>query len=93
MQFLFYTLHSARKVGGVDQWHCRLRGELNVPAFQKAWQMAADRHAILRTAFQKAEGLKEVLQLVYRQVTLPWTVEDLARRVRRRAAPAAGGIP
>ena len=52
-----------------------LIGELNVDAFRRAWQLVLDRHAALRTAFVH-EGLDQPLQVVRRQVDLPWTQHD-----------------
>jgi len=43
----------------------RLRGNLNLAAFEKAWQQVVARHTILRTAFYW-EQLEKPLQVVYR---------------------------
>jgi amino acid adenylation domain-containing protein len=52
-----------------------IHGEVNVPAFTKAWQSVVDRHPILRTLFVW-EGLDEPLQVVRKHVELPLTFED-----------------
>ncbi|HEY0603676.1 MAG TPA: amino acid adenylation domain-containing protein [Herpetosiphonaceae bacterium] len=44
--------------------------DLDIEAFERAWQQAVDRHPILRTSFFW-EDLDEPLQLVHRRVTLP----------------------
>ena len=43
-------IQAAAVKGGApaDQWHCRLRGPLDVPAFQAAWRAVLERHPILR---------------------------------------------
>jgi amino acid adenylation domain-containing protein/non-ribosomal peptide synthase protein (TIGR01720 family) len=52
-----------------------LRGELDLPAFRKAWQQTVDRHDIFRTAFV-GEG-EAVHQVVSATAVLPWHEEDL----------------
>lgn len=51
-----------------------IRGRLDVAAFRRAWQSVLDRHAALRTAFVW-EGLDQPLQIVRKQVELPWRCE------------------
>ncbi len=67
---LFHSLYSPESGVYLEQLSCILQGQLNIPAFQQAWQHVVDRHDILRTAFfwDKTE---QPLQVVYRQVTLP----------------------
>ncbi|MBW4537463.1 MAG: amino acid adenylation domain-containing protein [Pleurocapsa minor HA4230-MV1] len=45
----------------------RLRGNLNVTAFEQAWQQVVARHTVLRTGFYW-EKLEKPLQVVYKQV-------------------------
>jgi amino acid adenylation domain-containing protein len=52
-----------------------IHGEVNIEAFEKAWQSVVDRHPVLRTFFVW-EGLDEPLQVVRKQVKLPLTLED-----------------
>ena len=52
-----------------------LRGDVNIPAFQNAWQFAINRHPILRTTFAWAD-LQEPLQIVHRQVNMTVDVHD-----------------
>ncbi|MGP1384063.1 MAG: non-ribosomal peptide synthetase [Thainema sp.] len=54
---------------------CQLSGSLDTIAFEKAWLYAIERHPILRTRFVW-EGLKEPVQVVQRQISLPLKVQD-----------------
>jgi amino acid adenylation domain-containing protein len=79
---LFHTLYAPLSGVYIEQFQCTLQGELQSTLLQRAWQQIIDRHAILRTAFLW-EGLDEPLQIVYRQVNVPWTDHDW-----RTVAPA-----
>ncbi|HEY0739400.1 MAG TPA: condensation domain-containing protein, partial [Herpetosiphonaceae bacterium] len=70
---LFHTLYDPGLYA--EQTICTLHGNLQIEAFQRAWQQVVDRHPILRTAFLW-EGLASPLQVVRRQARLPWTIED-----------------
>jgi Condensation domain. len=66
-------LHSLRTdLAGVDveQLLCILREDLNLPAFEQAWQRIIERHPVLRTSF-RWEGGHEPVQIVHRSVQLP----------------------
>ncbi|MBD2345774.1 type I polyketide synthase [Anabaena subtropica] len=52
-----------------------LRGNLDMTAFAKAWQLVMDRHPILRTRFYWEE-LDNPLQIVYNQVEVPLNYYD-----------------
>ena len=56
IQTLFFSANSGGPGSAFDQWHCTLRGPLNVPAFQRAWQETVRRHPILRSTIH-GEGL------------------------------------
>ncbi|HID77542.1 MAG TPA: non-ribosomal peptide synthetase, partial [Planctomycetaceae bacterium] len=60
----------------VEQLTCTLQGDLDAAALRRAWQTVVARHPALRTALVW-EGLKKPLQIVRRQVTVPWHEEDL----------------
>jgi amino acid adenylation domain-containing protein len=68
---LFHTLYSPNSGVYFEQLTCTLRKLANPQAFKQAWQQVTDRHPILRTSFVW-EGVKEPVQVVYRQVQLPW---------------------
>jgi amino acid adenylation domain-containing protein len=67
---LFHSLYAPESGVYVEQLRCRVGGDIDVPAFQRAWQFASERHPVLRTAFvwKKSE---QMLQVVHRQVTIP----------------------
>src|SRR5262245_24981075 len=72
---LFHTLYDSKSDVYFEQLRCVLRGDLNVSAFKRAWQYVVERHPVLRTAFYW-EDLEKPLQVVYRQVDLPWVEQD-----------------
>jgi amino acid adenylation domain-containing protein/non-ribosomal peptide synthase protein (TIGR01720 family) len=69
---LFESLYAPDSGVYFEQVICTLTGNLDVKAFEKAWQQLVARHSILRTGFVW-EQLSQPLQVVYRQVKL--TVE------------------
>jgi hypothetical protein len=52
-----------------------LRGNLNIKAFEEAWQKVVDRHAIWRTGFYW-EDIDNPLQVVYKNVKISLTQYD-----------------
>ncbi|MGJ5672512.1 MAG: amino acid adenylation domain-containing protein [Nostochopsis sp.] len=64
---LFESLYAPDSGVYFQQWISTLNGQLNVPAFEQAWQQVVAQHSILRTAFVW-EQLTQPLQIVYRQV-------------------------
>jgi hypothetical protein len=73
---LFEALYAPTSGVYVTQLCFALAPDLDVAAFRTTWQGLVDRHAILRTLFHW-ERAGEPLQLVLRQVTLPWAEEIL----------------
>ncbi|PEL51077.1 condensation domain-containing protein [Bacillus wiedmannii] len=59
-----------------EKFSCTVSGKLNVKAFKRSWQKVVDRHAVLRTMFVWGD-LEKPLQIVRKQVTLPWVEYDL----------------
>ncbi|UCC76581.1 MAG: hypothetical protein JSW37_13915, partial [Anaerolineales bacterium] len=59
----------------VQQLVGTLREELDVFAFQQAWQQVMGRHAALRTSFHWP-GMQEPVQKVHQQVDLPFVEHD-----------------
>jgi NRPS condensation-like uncharacterized protein len=72
---LFHTLQAPESGVYFEQLSAVLGGDLEVASFKRAWQKVLERHALLRTAFYWEE-LSEPLQVVHRQVELPWVEED-----------------
>ena len=72
---LFESIYRPESGVYVEQMYGTLRGDLDVEAFRRAWQAVLDRHTILRTSFAWKK-LDRVLQVVQRQVELPFTAED-----------------
>ncbi len=72
---LFHSLYAPESGVYLEQGSWMLRGSLDTGAFQRAWQKAVERHPSLRTAFV-SEGVDEPLQVVTRQVSLPFDVQD-----------------
>ncbi|BAY37781.1 amino acid adenylation domain-containing protein [Nostoc sp. NIES-2111] len=64
---LFESLYAPDSQAYFEQLIYTLSGQLNLPAFEQAWQQVVARHSILRTAFVW-EQLDQPLQVVYRQV-------------------------
>ncbi|MBI2824763.1 MAG: hypothetical protein HYX69_08760 [Planctomycetia bacterium] len=55
----------------VQQFRCTLAGRLDSAALRRAWEVIVARHALTRTA-PVWEGLKKPVQVVRRDVALPW---------------------
>jgi amino acid adenylation domain-containing protein len=70
--------HSLQNPGSglyIIQFVFKLTGELDIDAFQRAWDAVGKRHPILRTAFTW-KRVSKMLQVVFRQVALPVNRED-----------------
>lgn len=72
---LFESLYARQSKLYVEQRSYLLHGNLNVVAFERAWQKVIDRHPALRTSFAW-EGLSEPIQIVRRHVKLPFQILD-----------------
>lgn len=79
---MFHTLYAPDSRAYFHQYICTLRGDLDVPAFKKAWQRVIDRHTALRSAFEW-EGLDEPVQVAHRGVELPIECLDWAPLTRK----------
>ncbi|MDZ8224136.1 non-ribosomal peptide synthetase [Nostoc sp. ChiVER01] len=75
---LFESLYAPDTGVYFEQLSFTLKGELNVAAFEQAWQQVVARHSILRTAFVW-EQLTQPLQVVYRQVDINLNRHDWQR--------------
>ncbi len=72
---LFHTIADPNSGVYFEQLSIKLQGNLNIDAFQKAWQTVVNRHPILRTAFYWEE-LEQPYQVVYRKVELAIAQQD-----------------
>jgi len=70
---LFHSLYAPDSGIYFQQMICTLRGNLEVAAFEQAWQKIVEKHSIFRTAFIW-ESLNKPVQVVYKQVKI--TVEN-----------------
>ncbi len=68
---LFHTIYDSETTAYTEQLSCKLIGDLDIPAFKKAWQAIVDRHDILRSAFVW-EDLDEPLQVVHQEAEIPF---------------------
>ncbi len=75
---LFHSLYAPESGVYFEQSNWTIRGDLNVPAFERAWQRVLNRHSAMRTGFVWEE-LDEPLQIVYRRVELPLEKQDWRR--------------
>lgn len=73
---LFHTLYAPQSGVYVEQWVFTLRGDLDVAAFERAWQRVIERYAVLRTLFVW-ERRDRPLQVVRQRVQPPWEQHDL----------------
>lgn len=72
---LFGTLSAPNSGIHIEQTCCVLHSNLNIPAFEQAWQRVVDRHSILRTAFVW-KNQDEPRQVVLRQVQVTINYQD-----------------
>jgi amino acid adenylation domain-containing protein len=75
---LFHTLYAPKSGVYVEQLSCDIQGDLNIVLFQEAWHKLVEKHSILRTSFIW-EGIKEPVQVVHKQVELPWQEQYLSK--------------
>jgi amino acid adenylation domain-containing protein len=72
---LFHSVYAPESGVYVLQIEWLLRGEINLKAFEHAWQQAVNRHSSLRTCFVW-KNLDKPLQVVRQSVKLSITIED-----------------
>jgi hypothetical protein len=72
---LFHSLYAPELGLYLIQLGYILRGNLNVIAFERAWQQVVERHTVLRTSFYW-ENIDKPLQVVHRQVKVPLEQHD-----------------
>ncbi len=72
--FLWHSLQTSSQVG-LLHISCNLHGELNPVILKQAWEFVFSIHPALRTSVHW-ESVKQPLQVVGKQVTLPWVQLD-----------------
>ncbi|HEX2091407.1 MAG TPA: amino acid adenylation domain-containing protein, partial [Longimicrobiaceae bacterium] len=72
---LFHVLLEPASRAYLNQYIFALRGQVDADAMRQAWQRVVDQHPVLRTAFAW-EGMDTPMQVVRRNVRLPWEVLD-----------------
>jgi hypothetical protein len=72
---LFHSLYADELALYFFQQTLTLYGDLNVDAFEQAWQKVVDRHTILRIGFYW-EDIDNPLQVVYKQAKAPLQLYD-----------------
>ncbi|NNA48685.1 non-ribosomal peptide synthetase [Pseudomonas lactis] len=76
---LFQSLYGEGSGDYINQMRIDVQG-LDVARFQQAWQVAVQRHEILRSGFVWQAELEQPLQVVYKQVRLPFMALDWQTR-------------
>jgi len=76
---LFQSLYGEGSGDYINQMRIDVHG-LDVPRFHQAWQAAVERHEILRSGFVWQAELEAPLQVVYKQVRLPFVELDWQAR-------------
>ncbi|MFB2837782.1 non-ribosomal peptide synthetase [Floridanema evergladense] len=72
---LFHSLYSPESEFYFEQLLCTLKGDLDLPIFQEAWQQVVSRHPVLRTSFHWEE-IEKPLQMVNKWIDLSWICHD-----------------
>jgi amino acid adenylation domain-containing protein len=72
---LYHTLRDPASGVYFEQMVLDLEGELDVSAWRQAWEQMQVRHGVLRIGLVW-EGLPEPVQIVYRDLPLPWREFD-----------------
>ncbi|UII73719.1 non-ribosomal peptide synthase/polyketide synthase [Pseudomonas sp. HN11] len=72
---LFQSLYGEGSGDYINQMRIDVEG-LDVPRFRQAWQAAVDSHEILRSGFLWQTELEQPLQVVYKQMRMPFTELD-----------------
>ncbi len=83
---LFHSLFEQEGASYINQMRADVRG-LDVPRFQAAWQAVVDSHDVLRANFVSSFG--QPLQVIRKQLAVPFEVQDWRGRVDLPAALAA----
>jgi len=72
---MFHSLYDPESTAYLEQVVCSLRGNLDQDRLRRAFEMVLERHGVLRSSFHW-RGLSKPLQIVMKQVELPWQNHD-----------------
>lgn len=72
---LFHSLAAPESGAYIIRISHILKGDLDVPAFERAWQRVVDRHPVFRSSFH-SEDFDKPLQVVHRQAKLSLEQQD-----------------
>lgn len=72
---LFHTLYAPKSRAYFEQISFPVHQELDIAAFETAWQRVMERHSVLRTSFVW-KGLVKPLQIVHKRLELPFHCHD-----------------
>ncbi|RAM50564.1 MAG: non-ribosomal peptide synthetase [Hapalosiphonaceae cyanobacterium JJU2] len=72
---LFHSLYTPDSGVYCTQTLITISASINIVAFQRAWEKVVERYSVLRTLFLW-EKRQQPLQIVRKQVDLPWNYED-----------------
>ncbi|MDY6946861.1 MAG: amino acid adenylation domain-containing protein [Pseudomonadota bacterium] len=70
---VFHTLYAPELAMYFSTFTCRLRGDLDVDAFKRAWRLLVERHDVLRTCIARPN---DSVQVVVRRAELPFVLLD-----------------
>ncbi|MCW8930409.1 MAG: amino acid adenylation domain-containing protein, partial [Gammaproteobacteria bacterium] len=73
---LFHSLYQQSEEVYIEQMQMSLRGDLNIDAFEQAWNQVIKNHTILRTGFFSQKGLSP-LQVVLNESHCPVIMTDV----------------
>ena len=76
---LLYLVLAERSDAYFEQISCEIEGDLEPERLRRAWQAVVDRHPALRTFFLW-ERRERPLQVVTRELEIPFTIEDWSGR-------------
>ncbi|MDH5597132.1 MAG: amino acid adenylation domain-containing protein [Candidatus Peregrinibacteria bacterium] len=72
---LFHSLASPESGAYSNRISYILKGDLDIPAFERAWQKVVDRHPVFRSSFH-SEDFDKPLQVVHKQARLSLEQQD-----------------
>ena len=72
---LFHSIYNENSGEYYEQFQCKIQGDIDVPAFEKALKQIIHRHTALRTAFVWKK-IGKMLQVVHKEAPLSLMVQD-----------------